>query len=922
MVTQAGESVHGRNPMKSFQHNDAAPRYSTFVSYRRADNADEGQRWAEWVMVTLESYNVPKALIGKDNTQGGNIPATLYPVFRDEAELAADANLPDRIREALTRSDSMIVICSPGARQSRFVAEEIRYFKQLGRAHRIFPLIIDGEPNANVRAKAALGIDPELECFPEAIRTDASENTRLGSEHREEDSNAASIPLGADVRPQYRPQKGYTSVAYYRKALKTRSNVPSDENRLVKEYGAQLELARLKLIAGILGVPLRLLRERDAAYRAERFRKLALVFGSIAAVAVVASVFAIRQTYSAEMQKQNALASESRAVSAKDAADELIRYMQYDLSATLGEVGRLDLMKAVNTRIRNYAQQHPGPLGTDAALAADREKAVALVRQGELSLKSGHLDESLQSLQEAMPTLRGLVQMQPSNLGNQRNLSQCLRQIGAVQKDKGEDVESLATYQHAATIDQVLVDKSGGSDEDVRNLAMSLDGVGQVQLATSDFDAAQRSFDLCIAHVEALVTSNPNNAVFLQDLASFSVDKGDLLSAQHDYKGALKLHKRGLEIARRLLGRNPANTEWQRILGVCLNKAGKMLAELESFPAAIENYKEALSIFQRLADRDAANTEWLWGVALLSQNLGNAEEAQNHFVVARENYERGLSFCKSLVAKDASNVKCQKLLWEAYQNLGDVLLAGDDMVGALEDYQKGLEVARKLAAKDGDNLIFRRQIWVSLNAIGGVEEQDKDLTAAAKTFRDNIANAEWIAARAQSDKTRQKSVIASYNRLGFVLEAQHQYAEALRAFEAGRAAAQKLLEKTPDEVDWQFELAQEDRNIGKVLWEDKRKVEAHVYFERYRGWLEPLAASNQRDYSIQTDLAFAYYCIGSCGNKETPAGRAEALEFYGKAVRKLRELLESHGLEPEHEKWLSDIGKLIEGVKAKDGSGK
>jgi len=38
-------------------------RYSAFISYRHADNTQEGRRWAEWLHRGLERYVVPPDLI-------------------------------------------------------------------------------------------------------------------------------------------------------------------------------------------------------------------------------------------------------------------------------------------------------------------------------------------------------------------------------------------------------------------------------------------------------------------------------------------------------------------------------------------------------------------------------------------------------------------------------------------------------------------------------------------------------------------------------------------------------------------------------------------------------------------------------------------------------------------------------------------
>src|SRR5258708_22421716 len=120
-------------------------RYAVLLSYRHADNKDAGRQWATWLHQMLEGYEIPADLVGTRNNKGELIPASLYPVFRDEEELPADADLTRNIQQALENSGLLVVLCSPRAVESRFVADEIRYFKELGKADRILALMVDGE---------------------------------------------------------------------------------------------------------------------------------------------------------------------------------------------------------------------------------------------------------------------------------------------------------------------------------------------------------------------------------------------------------------------------------------------------------------------------------------------------------------------------------------------------------------------------------------------------------------------------------------------------------------------------------------------------------------------------------------------------------------------------------------------------------
>ena len=80
--------------------------------------------------------------------QWGVASRRLSPVFRDRSDLPSATDLGAHIREALQDSANLIVICSPGASASRWVNEEIRFFRNLGRGDRIFCLIVDGEPDS------------------------------------------------------------------------------------------------------------------------------------------------------------------------------------------------------------------------------------------------------------------------------------------------------------------------------------------------------------------------------------------------------------------------------------------------------------------------------------------------------------------------------------------------------------------------------------------------------------------------------------------------------------------------------------------------------------------------------------------------------------------------------------------------------
>ena len=111
-------------------------RYAAFISYAHADEAH-----ARRLHRALETYKLPK---GMDEAARQN----LTPIFRDKAELTAHHSLSEKIREAVRTSRYLIVLCSPAAKTSHWVNEEIKLFRKLHGEQSILCAIVEGTPEA------------------------------------------------------------------------------------------------------------------------------------------------------------------------------------------------------------------------------------------------------------------------------------------------------------------------------------------------------------------------------------------------------------------------------------------------------------------------------------------------------------------------------------------------------------------------------------------------------------------------------------------------------------------------------------------------------------------------------------------------------------------------------------------------------
>lgn len=301
-----------------------AVRFRAFVSYSHADAAI-----AQRLHKKIETYRLPHHLRDRETVDPDN--GRLGRIFRDREDLPAAEDLSESVKQALAGSQALIVICSPDARASIWVAKEIELFRALHPDRPVLAAVVRGEPEG---------------AFPAAL-LDGTE------------------PLAADLRKE----------------------------------GDGWRLGFLKIVAGIAGVPLDALVQRDATRRIRRV--MAVTGGALVALLAMIgmTIFAIQSRNEAQHQQAE--------------AEGLVEYMLTDLRNELKGVGRLDVMTKVNERAMDYYEGQ-GDLSAMPAESLER-RARILHAMGEDDEKRGDLDKALAKFTEAHRVTEALLARDPDN---------------------------------------------------------------------------------------------------------------------------------------------------------------------------------------------------------------------------------------------------------------------------------------------------------------------------------------------------------------------------------------------------------------------------------------------------------------------------------------------------------------------------
>jgi tetratricopeptide (TPR) repeat protein len=521
------------------------PKYRAFISYSHRDS-----KWADWLHKGLEAYRPPKILIGT-STVRGVVPRRLTPIFRDREELASATDLGTVISEALQQSACQIVICSPQAAKSRWVNEEIIAFKRLGREDRIFCLIVGGEPNASDQPGGV-----EEECFPPALRF------RLGADGQL--SDVRTEPIAADARP-------------------------GKDGR---------QPAKLKLIAGVLGLGYDALRRREQQRRNRRL--FALTCAALAGMVVTSGLAGYALIQRAAAQRQTARA-EAEAETAKQTTNFLVDLFRIsDPSEARGNsVTAREMLDKGAARIDRELAQQP-------AIQATLMDTVGTVYMG------------LGLYKEARPLLdRAVEQRRQFAAADPTVLSTSLSHLGELQTLQANFDAGEKSYREAIAYESSLP----ATPQNRATLAKTLHGLGVLLERQGRYADAEQSFRKALElQRQALGPAHADKARTLQDLAKVIDESGNP-------KAAIPVMRQALDMQRQLNGSQPDPG-----LAEAINDLGTLLYEGGDYDAAEKLFIEAIAMKHRLlGDKHPEIALTLVNLARVLQNKGDLAGAEARF---------------------------------------------------------------------------------------------------------------------------------------------------------------------------------------------------------------------------------------------------------------------------------------------------
>ena len=641
--------------------------YFAFLSYSHVDAG-----WGEWLHDALETFRVPRSLAGRLTPQG-IVPNRLTPIFRDRKELAASNDLGTEIREALAASRFLIVLCSPSAANSRWTNAEIDSFKRLRPDGSVLAVIVDGEPFASES-----GSRQADECLPPAMR--------IRYDHRGRPTTKRAEPLCADLR----------------------------ENRDGKRVGF------LKLVAGMLGVGLDDLVQREVVRRQRRFATLAAA--SLAGMAV-ASGLAV-----------NAIESRDAARDQRRKAETLVSFMLGDLRQKLEPIGKLDALDGVGSRALEYYQgQDKSDLSDDAL--AQRSKALTLM--GEVANLRGDLDGALGRYREAMAGTAEMLRRSPNDPQRLFEHAQNVFWVGEVARQRGQTDQAEAAMREYKRLADRMVELDPGNPKWRMETKYADSNLGIILYDQRRYADADRQLQHALTTVESLAASDPDNQEYQKSLLESLAWVADAQSGEGLIDESIAKRERQVGLIEGLRQRYPSDVEYRQKAIPAHRALGRLLVSRGETDAGLQHLRSAVATGQQLIPTEPDNMLWLQLTAGAQLDLARALLLLRKVDEAAVQTRAACELVERLVGRDVSAVERRSLQIECLGQRARVVLESGAHGEALGLAQRALAAAQ--ANHSPDAVEDRLAVAGAYKLVGDIRDRSGDRPAAQAAWQAALA---------------------------------------------------------------------------------------------------------------------------------------------------------------------------------------
>lgn len=608
--------------------------------------------------------------------------------------------------------------------------------------------------------------------------------------------------------------------------------------------------ARLKLVAGILGVGLSDLKDRDLKRQRRRMSQIAALSATVAVVMAILTGLAVKARKEAE--------------AAQSSAEALIGDIVFDLYNQLQPLGRVDLLDQSSLAALDYFERMPGHRVT---FETEGYRTALHHHRGDVLWTKGDLEKAIDSFRACVGAFEEMERTYPNQGRSDYNIHLCLMKIGTIETTLNRFEAAKATYEKAGAN---LKDWDAHAQEENESFQMKsaraewLDRVGQLHRSMNDLLAAGKAFSEQVELLAELQEAQPQN----QEIAAKRV------AAQRHVAGIFEAVGDLTEAESHL-------REGERIQSLLVQAQPAELAQSD------------ISVYVDLAD--------------LKVDLARIRQALGDYPEGRRLKEEVVEIRRALTKHDPENEEWQKGLVGGLSQLAPLASVAGERDTAKKLLEEAVAIAEPRNQKMPDDFTWQHALVQSKLALARVYRSEDDLNRAVDLTQSAL-RAFSTDAQETSRSAKSLSLQAmAWEQLGSLQRRRGSLAEAHQSLVEARRMLAHLIKSDPGNREWKSDLVGVIRETGR-LHEDRGEDEkAEEAFRLAIAELKTMKEEAGGDVSLQADLAFACHDLATLlmGKGE---GEPESIMWLIRAERLLSPLKDEGNISPP----AHDLLKLIE----------
>ncbi len=379
-------------------------------------------------------------------------------------------------------------------------------------------------------------------------------------------------------------------------------------------------LGFLKIVAGIAGVPLDALVQRDAQRRVRRVTAITLVTSALVLVMGIMTAFAIQSRNEAARQRA--------------ASDGLVAYMLTDLRQKLKGVGRGEIMSAINQRaLQHYSDQGDLQRLPDESLEHRARVLHAMGEDAELAL-----DHALASklFRQSHHSTAALLRRDPGNPDRIFAHAQSEFYLGMFNLNRRDRVAATPYFQGYLDQAKALAKIEPDSFRSHMELGFAEGNLCDLNVRDSfDIGKAKQHCLAAIRHEQNALRLMPNDAKTRQDLANRWGWLARVQILQKNWDGALESRRKEVQLLDTLIDEDPQNVEYAIRRSWSTTGLARVLIEKGERHEARALLGKALPEFERKMRGVTGDARVADSKARMLGYLGRAEKLEDGTVSAR-----------------------------------------------------------------------------------------------------------------------------------------------------------------------------------------------------------------------------------------------------------------------------------------------